>query len=115
MEKVTSLEYLREFSNNDTTFMKDMIGIFIETIGDDLRSIEEAWQKDNFSLIRSTVHKMKPSFQFMGISELRGDILTLEKLSNEGVQKEEMKVLIRKITEYTILAIKELETDLESL
>ena len=115
MERVTSLEYLREFSNNDVAFMKDMINIFIETIGDDLRVIEDAWQREEFAIVKSTVHKMKPSYQFMGIADLREDILQLENLAKEGKQKEEMKVLIRKITEYTILAVKELEVDLQRL
>lgn len=95
--------------------MKDMIHIFIDTIGDDVRIIEESWHKGDFSLLRSTVHKMKPSYQFMGIADLREDILKLEQLAKAGENKDEMKILIRKITEYTILAIKELEIDLQNL
>jgi HPt (histidine-containing phosphotransfer) domain-containing protein len=115
MEKVTSLEYLREFSNNDVAFMKDMISIFIDTIGDDLRVIEDAWQKGEYPLVKSTVHKMKPSYQFMGIADLREDILNLENLAKAGVEREEMRVLIRRITEYTILAVKELEEEIRNL
>ena len=115
MEKVTNLEYLREFSNNDITFMKDMINIFIETIPEDLRNIEEAWEKQDFLNLKATVHKMKPSYQFMGISDLREDILNLERLSKVGENKDEMKQLIRKITEYSILAIKELELEIDKL
>ncbi len=115
MEKVTSLTYLREFSNNDPVFMKDMISIFVDTIGDDLRAIEEAWQKGDYPAVRATVHKMKPSYQFMGIAGLREDILKLEQLAKAGENPEEMKTLIRKITEYTIIAIKELEVELQQL
>ncbi|HYG40535.1 MAG TPA: Hpt domain-containing protein [Cytophagales bacterium] len=115
MEKVTNLKYLREFSNNDVVFMKDMINIFIDTIGDDLRAIEDAWHKEDYALVRSTVHKMKPSYQFMGIADLREDILKLEQLSKASENPPEMKRLIRKITENTILAIKELEVDLQNL
>jgi HPt (histidine-containing phosphotransfer) domain-containing protein len=115
MEKVTSLEYLREFSNNDVAFMKDMISIFIDTIGDDLRVIEDAWQRAEYPLVKSTVHKMKPSYQFMGIADLREDILNLENLAKVGQDREEMRVLIRRITEYTILAVKELEEDIRNL
>lgn len=115
MERVTSLDYLREFSNNDLSFMKDMISIFIDTIGEDLSNIENAWQKGEFGLVRSTVHKMKPSYQFMGIASLREDILKLEQLAKAGENPEEMKKLIEKIKVYTDLGIKELQLDLKNL
>ncbi|MFT4754123.1 MAG: PAS domain S-box-containing protein [Salibacteraceae bacterium] len=62
----------------DDDFVDRMIQLFIDESTKELNILEEAIQAKNFSLIKSTAHKMKPSIKYVCIERLYQDIRSIE-------------------------------------
>ena len=61
------------------------------------------------------VHKMKPSLAFMGIEELKGNVLELEALAKEGANIKGIDSLVERVNATANQAIAELKEAQKSL
>ncbi|WOK08833.1 Hpt domain-containing protein [Imperialibacter roseus] len=108
MANIIDLSYLEKVCEGDTEFMKEMIEAFIDTIPENLTEMQSAHDAADWPLLARIVHKMKPSIAFMGIEELKANVLELEALAKEGKKPAEIKVLVNKVDGTTTQAIAEL-------
>jgi signal transduction histidine kinase/CheY-like chemotaxis protein len=65
-----NLHYLKEVSNGNTEYEKAVTMQFAEMIPDDLIAIENAWQRNDISLLRRLAHNMKTTVSVMGLNKL---------------------------------------------
>lgn len=63
------LGYMREVSNGNTEYEKTVTEQFLEMIPEDLKSLELAWKRKDFIMIRVLAHNMKTSVSVMGLTE----------------------------------------------
>ncbi|MCP4440743.1 MAG: PAS domain S-box protein [Aureispira sp.] len=79
------LSYLRELSGDDNEFIADILSTFLEENPKDIASTQEAMQNKDIPQIGKLAHKMKSSFQMLGIEDVRLLAFNIE----QGAKKEE--------------------------
>lgn len=96
------------FGDDDKEMLLEMIQIILDTNLHDLKSLDKAYDNEDYSLIKKTCHKSKPSLSYIGAIntrkvveniendipsskdlyvELKNHILTIEKELNEFLTK----------------------------
>lgn len=109
--KYIDLTYLKELSNGSNEFMTQMISIFMAQTPEALNSIELHLQKNEWKLLKGVVHKMKPSFGFMGIKEIENTVALMEKYCETETHLDELPSLIMRIKTVCFAALQELEIE----
>lgn len=112
--KHTDLAYLKELANGSNQFMNEMITLFITQTPEALDNIEKHFQNKDWKLLRSVVHKMKPSISFVGLKEIEADVLTMEELAANETGLEQLPALIANVKNVCKEAIAELEAELKN-
>lgn len=71
-------EYLKNTYGNDAEYALDMFETYIDIIEDDLLHIKDSIKIDNRTTLKNQLHRIKPSFTMVGISEVSKIIETFE-------------------------------------
>jgi signal transduction histidine kinase/DNA-binding response OmpR family regulator len=74
------LSKLRSIAKGNETFTKNMIKLFCTEIPEALRSIDIAMTAGDIAEIKRTAHRIKPTFDTMGISSLYAPVRDLEQI-----------------------------------
>ncbi|CAM2914484.1 PAS domain S-box-containing protein [Flavobacterium succinicans] len=107
ISKIYNLGVLRNLSRGNEDFVQKMITIFVEQTSQILMDLDVALQENNFTKINLLIHKVKPSVESLGISNVLKDIATLEKAIKTNPQ--EVKALLHNIKLVLTLAITQLQ------
>ncbi len=65
------LTYLKELSQGETEFESEMIRIFIEEVPENLNSLKQALDKENYEEAEYWIHKLKSKLRLMGMHQMR--------------------------------------------
>mgnify|MGYP001601117717 CR=1 FL=1 len=109
--KHTDLTYLIQLSNGSNEFIVQMISIFMVQTPEAIDQMYKYLQNNDWKLLRGIIHKMKPSFSFMGIKELETIAVSAEKYCETETHLEEVPNLIHRIKEVCLEALCELEEE----
>ncbi|OHX65340.1 Hpt domain-containing protein [Flammeovirga pacifica] len=77
--KMYDLTQLQALSRGDDSFVTKMIDSFLTNLNEGMEEINEAKSYNDWSTIAKVAHRLKPSFQILGVSSLSDVILHLEK------------------------------------
>jgi PAS domain S-box-containing protein len=80
-----NLKYLREVSNNNQEFINEMLQTFIRTIPPILDDMAANAMTENWQVVGSLAHQIKPSFVLMGADKLRDGIIEIERSAKENL------------------------------
>ena len=94
------LSKLREISNGDELFVKRMIGLFITSISSSLQSMEKAFDEQDYATLSAIAHRIKPSINDLGITQISSEIREVEKLSLENPDSKLIPQLLIKVINY---------------
>ncbi|MEM6800053.1 MAG: ATP-binding protein [Bacteroidota bacterium] len=72
------LEKLARLSNQNKSFMQNMLGIFVKSTEENLQGIEQAQKGKDYLTISQKVHKIIPPCRHLGMYELVGRLKELE-------------------------------------
>ena len=115
VQKQTDLDYLKQLAKGSNEFILQMINLFKEQTPAALAAIEKAYDAKDWRALRAIVHKIKPSFGFMGIASLKTIVVSLEENAEKGINELEMKTQIDTIKRVCFSALSELEEELKAL
>lgn len=68
--KHINLEYLYEIADNEIEFVKEIINDYLSNVPNQFVELEGAVATQDFEATKFIAHKMKSSFQFMGVQKL---------------------------------------------
>ncbi|MBG6063352.1 signal transduction histidine kinase/CheY-like chemotaxis protein [Flavobacterium sp. CG_9.1] len=112
-EKLVDLKYLKEFSEGDETFIKEMITLFLENTPETMEIILKSNENNDLIILKEEIHKLKSSLSLLGM--VKGsqcvDIIEKEIEINPLGQKRIEEVI--KLNAICQLAIKELQVAIE--
>lgn len=111
-EKSFSLDELRQLSNGDEKFVKEMIGIFIRTTTEGMDEIEKAFKKNTYNIIAEYTHKLSPPCRHMGADELYKTFKSIEDRIRKSDGLNKLDVLIAKARVETDKVINDLKKEL---
>lgn len=113
--KHTDLTYMRELAKGSDAFMAQILNVFIEQTPLSIEQMEKAVKDREWKLLSQTVHKIKPSIIFTGLTAITDDIPLLEEYAANESNIDEIPALVDKIKTVCMEAIVELKEDLKKL
>jgi len=108
-EKLTDLNYLQSISENDQSFMKEMIVTFLEQTPIFLQELELLVEAKDWKKAGQTAHRMKPSFTFMGMPETQLLAKDIEKACEEKANLDQIPEMLQQIKADCEMAYQELD------
>jgi HPt (histidine-containing phosphotransfer) domain-containing protein len=83
------LSVLRKLSDNDETFIIDMLQTFKKTTPPILTRMEEYLAHQKYEALGREAHKMIPGVSFLGAKQLQDVLVTIEEIvkNGEGIDK----------------------------
>ena len=109
--KVCDLRYLSEMMGGKSNLVVGVIDTFIKQIPEELHTINEAIEKNNFPVIKSFSHTMKSSVSIMGITILTPILIEMQNLGEKGENIERIKELNITLQAICNIAIQEIITE----
>jgi PAS domain S-box-containing protein len=104
--------YLKNVSNNNEEFIKEMIQTFIQTMPGILRRMEQCLDSRNWSQLSKLAHQVKPSFTLMGIHDLRSTIIFIEENGKTETNLSELTTMTLKFIEACDELVKDFSAEL---
>jgi PAS domain S-box-containing protein len=112
--RVTSLEYLKEFSGGKDAFVKEMLEVFLDQNPKDIATLEKAIAEDNYTGMKAVAHSLQTSLGFIGFSKtLISRLKEAEALATAKKDIGTIKANLRLIINSCEKARQELKQDLE--
>ena len=106
---ITDLSYLKTLTNDDETFIRDMINIFREQFEEYEKGMPDLLNKTDYINLSKMAHKAKSSLAVMGMRAEADLLQKLELLAKTGDQAESYEEIVQNFLDKTRLAIDELE------
>ena len=113
-EHLTNLDFLREISENNETFFREFIQMFLTNTPTSLMDIEEGIASINWEKIRQSAHKVKPSFNYVGLKEMSTAAAQIENLAKKNESMETIQELFETIKKTCAKAFSELEQEINT-
>lgn len=98
LEKVTSLDYLKELSKGNSGFVQEMIRIFLTENPKELTELATAIHNKDFTAIRQVAHRMQSSLPFVGVNKvIEQDVMEIERLGENRCDLPQILHLFSKV------------------
>lgn len=105
------LTMLRKLSDNDETFILDMLQTFKKTAPPVVARMEEYMSQNKTEAIGREAHKLIPGVSFLGAKELEALLKIIEESGKTGGANEQMPALILQVKTIINDLISQFETD----
>ncbi len=112
-QRLTNLDYIKELSEDNDSFFHDFITLFLTNTPETLNELTEAMSKKNWEGIRQAAHKVKPSLNYMGMTEARAIAQDIEEYAKNISNLDALPELIEKLSNMCSVAFSELESELK--
>jgi HPt (histidine-containing phosphotransfer) domain-containing protein len=90
-----NLSELRKMSNNDETFVKQTLNIFIENFEDAIRVFNQSVVEENWQQIGETGHKILPSCRHLAIDSIVQNLNEIKVKTANNKDHEEIAQLVK--------------------
>ena len=91
------LGYLQEISQNDNTYMYEVINLFLDTVPKSLETLDQLIREtDDFDSIQRRAHSLKSSSNVIKVRGMYDNVAQIDQLARSKTGKDEM---ITRITE----------------
>lgn len=88
------LGFLNKISGGDTTFIKEMINTFKETIPVFIENSQKFLHDKDYEALSREAHKFIPGVSFLGIKELEQDLIHIEEYAKKKEYFKELPELL---------------------
>ena len=108
-EKLIDFQYLKDFSDGDDNFIKNMISLFLNKTPETMEVIMESNSKDDIKILKDEIHKLKSSLSILGMVKASNCVDIIEKEIEINPLGQKRKDEVNNLNVICQLAIKELE------
>jgi HPt (histidine-containing phosphotransfer) domain-containing protein len=107
------LSYLKDFSGGDTSFIREMLSLFLSDAPNQIVMMKEYLEEEGWDKLGKLGHRMKPNFQMLGMDNQRDIAFSIEIMGKgDAVNPQKMKEWISQLIIDTKVAIPILEKEL---
>lgn len=114
-KKITNLAYLKELSDGNESFFTDFIRLFLTNTPESMHELGNAITAKDWERVRQSAHKMKPSFNYLGLKEANAIAASIEQDALNRTELESMRDRYHKLAAICHEALEELEHELKSI
>jgi len=108
-EHLYDLSKLAKISGGNKDFISKMTALFAQQTPLSVKEIQHAYQKRDFSTIRSVAHRIRPGIDNMGIGVLYQDVRDIELLAAEEPDSSRLGGLITRLDEVISKVVEQLK------
>ncbi|KAF2082305.1 GAF domain-containing hybrid sensor histidine kinase/response regulator [Flavobacterium sharifuzzamanii] len=83
-KRIIDMSFLDEMSGGDPQFKKEMIGLFIDKIPNQVTQLEEAFKKTDYDNVKKLAHNMKSSMDIFMLQDLSNCLSIIEEEASSG-------------------------------
>lgn len=110
------LSYLKEFSGGDTSFVKEMISLFVNDAPNQVVLLKEYLEEKDWIKLSKLAHRMKPNYQMLGMEDQREIAFNIETMGKDtDLEVQKMEEWTMALVKDTKIAIPILERELEKI
>jgi PAS domain S-box-containing protein len=102
---ITDLTYLRKMSNNDESFVIEMVNSFVDKTPEIINEMNSAKKNNDWEAVGSLAHKLKPNLAFMGIDSLKNLVVKIETNGKNSSEVENLPDQVNELTKSVIEVI----------
>ena len=107
---VVDLSHLKKLSNNNDSFVDEMIQIFIDGTPDQLNNLTILLKKQNWQGLKIAVHTLKSSLYLIGLQQSYEDLHLIEtNIGNNNIDPDQFTSLIQRTITFAKRAVVELK------
>ncbi len=110
-----NLSYLKRIAEGNDAFVIEMIEMFLNRTPQALDQMNECFQKQNWEELKKIVHRIKPSFAYVGMQDIQTKLASIENWNNVSDDKKIVIDLIHDIEAGSKTAFDQLRKELVSL
>lgn len=93
-----NLSYLEEITDGDPEVMIEMIQLFLEQTPPQLENIRKSIEEGDHKVARTDAHRIKPTFQYVGLMDLKEVMEEIEdRLTEEPDENEEILNMLERV------------------
>lgn len=111
---IYSLNKIREMAEGDADFINSVIGVFLEEVPEDLKSLEAAVNSGDFQQIYQLSHKIKPNVDLLEMESTRALALEIETLGKNQEDLEGIRARFTRLKSDVNRAVEELNRDFKA-
>ena len=111
---LTDLTFLKEISENNEQFFREFIQMFLANTPKSIDDIAAGIEQNDFEKIRMASHKVKPSFNYVGLKEQCAQAAKIEELAKKQEGMPEITMLLNNIKKTCEAAYVELESEIKT-
>lgn len=111
--KFVELSYLKKIAEGSDKFIKEMIEAFLIQTPQIIKGMNLCLREKKWEELRAIAHKLQPSVDFMGLSNIKNTVKSIEKYAGEQTNLDLLPELISLVEQVCLGAIKELKEELE--
>lgn len=110
-----NLEYLHNIAGGNDDLIKELIGIFLETVPDTLDRMQTLSENEDWAEVKNQAHKVKANFKYLGMLGLFEIADELERIASTTKEKNKIGGMIQTLSETTAHASIELKEVLKGM
>ncbi|MEP7171712.1 MAG: Hpt domain-containing protein, partial [Bacteroidota bacterium] len=114
-DRLTNLTFLRQLSDNNETFFKDFISLFMQNAPQTVSDLSASLEKKDWNGVVQAAHKIKPTLSYLGMKEAHLAAAKIEEHAKNLVSLNEIPELTKKIKDACAKAYNELEQELKEI
>ncbi|MEJ7766853.1 MAG: response regulator [Chitinophagaceae bacterium] len=103
------LAMINEVSGGDDDFVKKMVALFIETVPQNLKDLNNYMDSGDWDMVSKMAHKLKSTIDSMGIHSLNQDVRTVEHTAKKKESLENIPSLVHNMNIIIMQCIKQLD------
>jgi CheY-like chemotaxis protein len=114
-ERLTNLTFLRQLADNNETFFKDFISLFLQNAPQTISDLTTSLENKDWNGVRQAAHKIKPTLSYLGMKESHLAAIKIEENSKNIENLDAISELIKKIKDSCNKAYIELKQELKEI
>ncbi len=110
-----NLSYLKRIAEGNEEFVIEMIEMFLNKTPLALEQMNECFHKQNWEELKKIIHRIKPSFAYVGMQDIQNTLCKIESWSEESEDKKIVGELLSQVESGSGVAFDQLRKELVSL
>lgn len=109
------LSYLREMVGHNPEFIIEILDVFVEQTPIYIAELDLALDAENWVKVGDSVHKIKPTFSYIGRNDLKDFAQLIETNAREGKSVEEIPALVKQLKDDILIVYEQIKETKEIL
>ncbi|THU37028.1 PAS domain S-box protein [Niastella caeni] len=112
-EKLYDLSMVQTISGGDTSFVKRMVQLFIDTVPPSMADLQKETAQQNWLNVSKLAHKLKATIDSMGITKIKDVVRTIEMNGKKSEELDKIPGLVQEVIGVLEACMGQLKRDFE--